>query len=677
MIESSHKQIVLDVLGRPRQIFITDGEVAATQVFDPTKPGLFADILYDDKSRVASVALPDGSVVAPKYDEYTLGNVGFVRYTPNTSTLSQLETSVRYDNRGLIHTEKQESPAGMLERTYGYNAQGFLMSSVDAQQSYTYTYANDTGLNTSIGGSAITTSGVLGASGSTVTLASAQLTHTFDALGRVVKRKVGSATTIMSYGPNDQIASVIDPTGAQYDYVYDESGQRLAKVRHTDGKIVLAYLGAGVHDGSALTRPVSVAGIHVGTLRKGVFEALATDARGTVLGAPAGTGTSSMPSPYGTRATLPDVAWTTSFIRQPFDRDLGLVRLGMRDYDPQLGRFVQPDPLYREVPVFGLGDHVGANLFGYASNDPVNFVDPLGLRAKAKAGCIDENGMACAESGGSEPPACTQGGEACGSDLRNNGDPVVFSDADEPTGKANEDAVTKKENYAALVKTLMSDRVSRAAGLGPWSGRGGGYGNSRGYTSVGATVTRPAFLPGTISATAVLAAGASAAVGAGIAAAGGEAGATSLIAGGARVAATAMNAVAQLALRFSPLAPAAGRAFQHLQDLMDRANRACPYPDCAEKSKELIKIGETLAEKLGGRLVMFQNVGGGGALPLLDGVSKSGPWYNHVGVLLPNGAVLDPLRNMIFQSIPAFVQSAVGSAPVQIFINGAMNGNLP
>src|SRR5690606_22853285 len=49
----------------------------------------------------------------------------------------------------------------------------------------------------------------------------------------------------------------------------------------------------------------------------------------------------------------------------------GLVRFGARDYDPVTGRWTAKDPI-----LFTGGD---PNLYGYASRDPVNRIDPLGL----------------------------------------------------------------------------------------------------------------------------------------------------------------------------------------------------------------------------------------------------------------------------------------------------------
>jgi RHS repeat-associated protein len=56
-----------------------------------------------------------------------------------------------------------------------------------------------------------------------------------------------------------------------------------------------------------------------------------------------------------------------------YDRDTGLVRFGARDYDPETGRWTAKDPIG-----FAGGD---TNLYGYVANDPVNWVDPLGLQA--------------------------------------------------------------------------------------------------------------------------------------------------------------------------------------------------------------------------------------------------------------------------------------------------------
>ncbi|MCB9549131.1 MAG: RHS repeat-associated core domain-containing protein [Myxococcales bacterium] len=56
------------------------------------------------------------------------------------------------------------------------------------------------------------------------------------------------------------------------------------------------------------------------------------------------------------------------------DRFTGLIRFGARDYDPTTGRWTAKDPIR-----WAGGQ---ANLYAYVDNDPVNAVDPSGLRVR-------------------------------------------------------------------------------------------------------------------------------------------------------------------------------------------------------------------------------------------------------------------------------------------------------
>lgn len=54
-----------------------------------------------------------------------------------------------------------------------------------------------------------------------------------------------------------------------------------------------------------------------------------------------------------------------------YDADTKLIRFGARDYDPETGRWTAKDPIRFD------GD--GPNLYGYVTNDPINFVDVVGM----------------------------------------------------------------------------------------------------------------------------------------------------------------------------------------------------------------------------------------------------------------------------------------------------------
>ncbi|MEX0827348.1 MAG: RHS repeat-associated core domain-containing protein [Haliea sp.] len=81
-------------------------------------------------------------------------------------------------------------------------------------------------------------------------------------------------------------------------------------------------------------------------------------------------------SPYGAEdndATLTNpTPEEHGFIGERFDASTGLQYLNARYYDPDLGRFIQPD--WWEVTRAG----VGTNRYAYSFNDPVNLSDPSG-----------------------------------------------------------------------------------------------------------------------------------------------------------------------------------------------------------------------------------------------------------------------------------------------------------
>lgn len=69
------------------------------------------------------------------------------------------------------------------------------------------------------------------------------------------------------------------------------------------------------------------------------------------------------------------IAQSLRFPGQYFDAETGLHQNWFRDYDPSIGRYLQPDPL-------GIleGDR---NSYAYVDNDPINFTDPEGMKRRA------------------------------------------------------------------------------------------------------------------------------------------------------------------------------------------------------------------------------------------------------------------------------------------------------
>lgn len=75
----------------------------------------------------------------------------------------------------------------------------------------------------------------------------------------------------------------------------------------------------------------------------------------------------------------PSLAPAIDYVEKGYDADLGLVRMGVRDYDAILGRFTTPDPLFLEELKRCADSPVECNLYSYAAGNPLLFVDPSGL----------------------------------------------------------------------------------------------------------------------------------------------------------------------------------------------------------------------------------------------------------------------------------------------------------
>ncbi len=78
----------------------------------------------------------------------------------------------------------------------------------------------------------------------------------------------------------------------------------------------------------------------------------------------------------------PELVLPLGFAGGLCDSDTGLIHFGYREYDPTIGRFISPDPLG-----YAGGD---VDLYGYCGDDPVNFIDRMGLSDTSEAQEEDE-----------------------------------------------------------------------------------------------------------------------------------------------------------------------------------------------------------------------------------------------------------------------------------------------
>jgi RHS repeat-associated protein len=169
------------------------------------------------------------------------------------------------------------------------------------------------------------------------------VTYSYDGIGRRVSRTTSAGTTQYFYGdPGNAflLTAVRDPAGVLSTLFYDEAG-------------LLFALERGGSRFYVATDQVGTPRLVTNSARQ-VLKAIEFDGFGT----PVSDSNPSFDLPIGFGGGLTDPV-------------TGLVRFGLRDYDPTAGRWTARDPIR-----FAGGQ---GNLFGYVNNNPVNLRDPLGL----------------------------------------------------------------------------------------------------------------------------------------------------------------------------------------------------------------------------------------------------------------------------------------------------------
>lgn len=339
-------------------------------------------------NRQTKVTLPNGISTDYAYNANSWLTDIRANNTKVTPPVPFTTTSYTFDNVGNI-----TGKANGITTSYGYDKIYQLLSSTNSQNSETFTYDQVGNRKTSA-----QTQGSWSYDKNNELLSYDGVTFGYDANGNTVTQTEGTDTTTYVYGTTDRLESVQLPDGETAFYNYDPFGRRVKKqvgaevtyFLYADEGLIGEYSGSGAFIMGYGWRPAGIWGTNpVFMVEGGTYYFYHNDHLGTpqkMTDINGNTVWSATYSAFG-EATVAVASTVESNLRFPgqyFDAETGNNYNFLRDYDPSIGRYVNKDPIG-----FNGGDVV---LYGYVGANPVNKIDPYGLREWS----IDRKGISAA-----------------------------------------------------------------------------------------------------------------------------------------------------------------------------------------------------------------------------------------------------------------------------------------
>jgi RHS repeat-associated protein len=206
-------------------------------------------------------------------------------------------------------------------------------------------------------------------------------TFTHDANGNLVTKTLGSTTTTYTWNYDNMLTDILVNDVTTHQYKYDGLGNRVSKrVNTSETRYVVDPNGTLLAEMNANNIITSYYVYGLGLISKITPTEEAYyyhyDGLGSTVAITNSTGTAVNTYSYDEFGKVISQSETISnsfkYVGKfgVMDDGNGLLYMRARYYDPEIGRFINKDPI---------GFAGGFNMYTYAGNNPVNFIDPSGL----------------------------------------------------------------------------------------------------------------------------------------------------------------------------------------------------------------------------------------------------------------------------------------------------------